>query len=115
MRFFSAALAHESSGFSPIPTSLQNFRDGLLHRPSRDEVVSERLTAIECGLTAKAAARGHDVVESIGAAATPSGPTVKADYELLRDEIVSDLKKAMPVDAIALFLHGAQLAQGYDD
>ncbi|HEY0301311.1 MAG TPA: M81 family metallopeptidase [Rhizomicrobium sp.] len=115
MRLFTATLAHESSGFSPIPTNLQNFRDGLLHRPSHGELVPLRLTAIECGLTTKGTARGHDVVESIGAAATPSGPLVKADYELLRDEIVSDLKKAMPVDAIALFLHGAQLAQGYDD
>ncbi len=104
-----------SSGFSPIPTNLENFREGLLHRPSRGELIPLRLTAIECALTEKGTRRGHDVVESIGAAATPSGPTVKADYELIRDEIVSDLKKAMPVDAIALFLHGAQLAQGYDD
>ncbi|MBS0473440.1 MAG: M81 family metallopeptidase [Proteobacteria bacterium] len=115
MRLFTACLVHESSGFSPIPTSLQNFRDGLLHRPSRGELVPLRLTAIECGLTTKGTARGHDIVESVGAAATPSGPLNKADYELLRDEIVSDLKKAMPVDAIGLFLHGAQLAEGYDD
>jgi microcystin degradation protein MlrC len=115
MRLFTASLAHESSGFSPIPTNLENFREGLLHRPSRGELVPLRLTAIECALTEKGTRRGHDVVESIGAAATPSGPTVRADYELIRDEIVDDLKKAMPVDAIALFLHGAQLAQGYDD
>lgn len=115
MRLFTACFAHESSGFSPIPTSMENFREGLLHRPSRGEIVPIRLTAIECALTDKGTKRGHDVVESIGAAATPSGPTVKADYESIRDEILSDLKKAMPVDAIALFLHGAQLAQGYDD
>jgi microcystin degradation protein MlrC len=115
MRFFTATLAHESSGFSPIPTSIENFREGLLHRPSRGELVPLRLTAIECDLTTKGAARGHDIVESVGAAATPSAPTVKADYEAIRDEIVEDLRKAMPVDAIALFLHGAQLAEGYDD
>lgn len=115
MRLFTACFAHESSGFSPIPTSMENFRDGLLHRPSRGELIPLRLTAIECALTDKGTKRGHDVVESIGAAATPSGPTVKADYEAIRDEIIADLKKAMPVDAVALFLHGAQLAEGYDD
>lgn len=115
MRLFTACLAHESSGFSPIPTSLQNFRDGLLHRPSRGEHVAERLTTIECALTERALARGHDVVEGMAAAATPSGPLGKADFESLRDEIVEDLRKALPVDAIALFMHGAQLAQGYDD
>ena len=115
MRLFTASLAHESSGFSPIPTSIENFREALLHRPSRGEVVADRLTSIECALTDKAIKRGHDVVESVGAAAMPSGPMAKADYETLRDEIVADLEQALPVDAVALFLHGAQLAQGYDD
>lgn len=115
MRLFTASLAHESSGFSPIPTSIENFREALLHRPSRGEIVPGRLTSIECALTDKAITRGHDVTESIGAAAMPSGPMVKADYESVREEIVADLRKALPVDAIALFLHGAQLAQGYDD
>jgi microcystin degradation protein MlrC len=115
MRLFTACFAHESSGFSPIPTSIENFREALLHRPSRGEIVEGRHESIECALSAKGLARGHDVVESIGAVAMPSGPMVKADYESVRDEIVADLKKAMPVDAAALFLHGAQLAQGYDD
>ncbi len=115
MRIFTACFAHESSAFSPIPTSIENFREGLLHRPSRGELVPIRLQAIECALTAKATERGYDVVESIGAAATPSGPTIRADFEALRDELLSDLRKAMPVDAVALFLHGAQLAEGYDD
>ena len=115
MRVFTACFAHESSGFSPIPTSIENFREGLLHRPSRGEIVPERLRSIECALTQKATERGHDVVESVGAAATPSSPLVREHYEEIRDEILSDLRSALPVDAIALFLHGAQLAQGYDD
>lgn len=115
MRLFSASFAHESSSFSPIPTSIESFRDAMLHRPSRGEVVPPRFKSIECGITAKAVERGHDVIESIGAVATPSGPMVRADYESVRDEILADLRNAMPVDAVALFLHGAQLAQGYDD
>lgn len=115
MRLFTATLAHETSPFSPIPTSLQSFRRGLLHRPSRGEIVDGRLEAIECGLTAQAQKRGHDVVEGLGAAATPSGLLIQADYEAMRDEILDDLRKAMPVDAVALFLHGAQMAHGYDD
>lgn len=115
MRLFTACFAHESSGFSPIPTSIENFRETMLHRPSRGEIVEGRHQSIECALSAKGLERGHDLVESVGAVAMPSGPMVKADYEAVRDEIVGDLKKAMPVDAVALFLHGAQLAHGYDD
>ncbi|MDB5495562.1 MAG: microcystinase [Phenylobacterium sp.] len=115
MRLFTGCFAHESSGFSPIPTSIENFREAMLHRPSRSEIVEGRYNSIECALSAKGEERGHEVVESVGAVAMPSGPMVKADYESVRNEIVSDLKKAMPVDAIAVFLHGAQLGQGYDD
>jgi microcystin degradation protein MlrC len=115
MRLFTACFAHESSGFSPIPTTLENFQDAMLHRPSQGQIVEGRFDTIECALSAKGHARGHQVIESVGAVAMPSGPLARGDFETLRDEIVSDLKRAMPVDAVALFLHGAQLAQGYDD
>ncbi|HEV2362933.1 MAG TPA: M81 family metallopeptidase [Caulobacteraceae bacterium] len=115
MRVFAAALVHESSGFSPIPTNLESFRQGLLHRPSRGEMAEGRRGALEWALAVKAGERGHEVLESVCAAASPSGPAARAVYEELRDEIVRDLAKALPVDVIALFLHGAQLAHGYDD
>ncbi|MBM7330800.1 M81 family metallopeptidase, partial [Agrobacterium sp. S2] len=36
-------------------------------------------------------------------------------YETLRDTILSELRAALPVDAVVLGLHGAMVAQGYDD
>ncbi|HEY5340304.1 MAG TPA: M81 family metallopeptidase, partial [Candidatus Aquilonibacter sp.] len=33
----------------------------------------------------------------------------------LRDELLADLERALPVDAVMLYLHGAMVAQGYDD
>lgn len=115
MRLFAAGLAHESSGFSPIPTSIENFRHALLHRPSRGEVSKDRKDSLERAFVTLGLERGYDVVESLVAAATPSGPLVKKDFEDLCDEIIGDLKAALPVDAVAIFLHGAQLAAGYDD
>jgi len=32
-----------------------------------------------------------------------------------RDEILADLKAAMPVDGVLLSMHGAMVAEGYDD
>jgi microcystin degradation protein MlrC len=40
---------------------------------------------------------------------------VRGVYESFRDEIVADLKAALPVDAVLLSLHGAMVANGYDD
>jgi microcystin degradation protein MlrC len=47
--------------------------------------------------------------------AQPGGVTVRSAYESLRDEILADLKSALPVDAVLLNLHGAMVADGYDD
>ena len=55
------------------------------------------------------------MVESLCAFAQPAGKTVKKVYEAFRDEIVADLKAAMPVDAVFLSCHGAMVAEGYDD
>jgi len=62
-----------------------------------------------------AKAKGWEVVESLSAFATPSGITVRKVYEDLRDEILTDLKAAMPVEGVMLSLHGAMVAEGYDD
>src|SRR5262249_783430 len=43
------------------------------------------------------------------------GTTNRADYEFMRDEILDQLKSAMPVDGILFGLHGAMVAHGYDD
>ena len=45
----------------------------------------------------------------------PAGKTVKKVYEAFRDEILADLKAAMPVDGVLLSMHGAMVAEGYDD
>ena len=58
---------------------------------------------------------GHEVVESLCAFAMPSGITQRVAYEALRGMIVADLQAAGPVDLVLLFLHGAMVADGYDD
>jgi microcystin degradation protein MlrC len=40
---------------------------------------------------------------------------VKHVYEELRDTLLGDLREAGPVDGVILFLHGAMVADGYDD
>jgi len=47
--------------------------------------------------------------------AMPAGPTVRHAYETLRDEVLEALKAALPVDVVAYSLHGAMIAEGYDD
>lgn len=58
---------------------------------------------------------GWTVVEGTCAFAMPGGPVPMPVYEALRDEILSQLRASMPVDIVALGLHGAMVADACDD
>lgn len=112
MKLFTASLSTETNTFSPIPTGLKSYvvarkGDYSTFPPFADSVVAFwRKMATE---------RGWDTIESLIAAAEPAGRTLKAVYEQYRDEIIADLTAALPVDLVLLDLHGAMVAEGYDD
>ena len=55
------------------------------------------------------------MIEGLVAAAQPGGMTTRHVYETLRDELLNDLRRALPVQMVLLGLHGAMVADGYDD
>ena len=116
MRSFCASMIHETNTFSPIQTDLASFQDLALYLPSTGqgrELVDQPFEGVNIGLLARS--RGHCVVDGLMASAEPSAPLRRADYERLRKEILDGLRDALPVDAVMLFLHGAQVAYGYED
>lgn len=116
MRIFCATLSHETNRFSPLPTNLESYREFYLHLPSTGEGAHYLDAPMEgVNLYAAIKARGHQAICGLAASAQPSMPTRRQDYEFLREELLVNLRAAGRVDAIALFLHGAQVAQGYDD
>lgn len=116
MKVFCATLIHETNRASPIPTALQNYREDFLYLPSSGEGHDWQgvmLDGVDWG--SLAAERGLDIAWGLLAGAEPSAPTDAASCRRLRDELIDSLKQAMPVDMVALFLHGAQVAEGVDD
>ena len=112
---FTACLGTETNSFSPIPTGLELFGRTMLVRNGEH---GERpglfaLPLLEWRRLAQE--RGWHVAEGLAAFATPAGTTTRPAYEALRDEILDDLERAMPVDAVLLNLHGAMIAEGYPD
>ncbi|MBV9522270.1 MAG: M81 family metallopeptidase [Alphaproteobacteria bacterium] len=114
-RIFTATLGTETNTFSALPTGLQLFEETcLFRRRSYGEKVPMFGAPLEVWRRL-GEARGWEVVEGLCAFAMPAGKTVKRVYEGFRDEILADLKAALPVDAVLLSLHGAMVAEGYDD
>ncbi|AGI74936.1 MlrC family protein (plasmid) [Octadecabacter arcticus 238] len=114
MKLFMASLATETNSFSPIPTGWSGFREHLYTKEaSRGEagLYAAAVTIWRC----RAEERGWDVAEGLSTYAQPAGPTVRHVYETMRDDILTDLRAAMPVDLVLMSMHGAMIAQGYDD
>jgi microcystin degradation protein MlrC len=112
---FLACLATETNTFAPIPTVARNFEETYLARGGRHHAQLNLFAAPLVLWRQRAEALGWRVVESLCTFAQPSGTTTRAAYETFRDEILADLKAAMPVDVVMLSLHGAMVADGYDD
>src|SRR5262245_22775842 len=116
MRLFAATLATETNTFSPLPTSLEAYKESVFYRPGEHPDDAPRMcTAPLFVARRRAAEEGFTLIEGSCFAASPSGTTNRADYELMRDEILGQLKAAMPVDGVLFGLHGAMVAYGYDD
>lgn len=116
MRLFSATIATETNTFSPLPTSLDAYKESVFLRPGEHPTDAPRMcTAPLFVARQRAKAEGFTLIEGSCFAASPAGTTNRADYEFMRDEILEQLKAALPLDGVLFGLHGAMVAHGYDD
>ena len=115
MRIFTAALATETNTFSPIAIDKRAFEASLHAKPGQHPVTPTLCTAPITVGREVCAREGWTLIEGSASWADPAGMVARATYEELRDEILEQLQSAMPVDAVVLGLHGAMVAQGYED
>lgn len=115
MRIFTASLATETNTFSPVPTDLQAFHQAFYAPPGQHPDTPTLCSSVVPILRRRGRDEGFDVIEGTCCWAEPAGLIQRATYETLRDQLLDELRDAMPVDAVILGLHGAMVAQGYDD
>lgn len=115
MRVFLATLGTETNTFASFPTGLDDFKRGFWADDGIDRAAATPWSAPAKQWMKRSREAGWEVVESLYAFAEPAGPTTRDAYETMRDRILGDLKAAGDVDAVIMFLHGAMIADGYDD
>ena len=116
MKLFAATIATETNTFSPLPTSLESFREAVFYRPGEHPNDAPRMCTAPLFVARRRAARGDFVlIEGSCFAASPAGTTSKQAYEQMREEVLAQVKNALPLDGVLLGLHGAMVAHGYDD
>lgn len=114
-RLFTATFGTETNSFSPVPTGMTAFANTMLWRPGEHPAFATEATAPLWVARQQAKAGTLDLVEGTCAFAMPGGPVVADAYRAIRDEILEQLKRAMPVDIVAFGLHGAMLSFGEDE
>jgi microcystin degradation protein MlrC len=114
MKIFTATLATETNTFTAVPGK-PDFEAGAYYRNDGSTKAAAGIGVFHAELKRLAQIDGHQVIESITAFAQPAGRTLRTVYEEYRNYILEDLAAAMPIDAVQLYLHGAMVAQDYDD
>jgi microcystin degradation protein MlrC len=112
-KFVVAMMMHETNTFSPLPTPIESFaRAGALSGPTAIKDSEGTNTSLG-GFIEVARKTGAEFTVPMAASAHPSGLVTKAAYEQMTSAIVDDIKKGC--DAVLLALHGAMVAEHYDD
>ena len=115
MRIFAASIGTETNTFAPIPTALESFHESFYAPPGEHPDDAKLCTAPLWVARRRSRAEGWTLIEGTCTFAEPAGLVSRAAHEQLRDEVLGQLRAAMPVDGVLLGLHGAMVADGYDD
>ena len=114
MKIYAACICTESNTFSPLPTGYDDFniaRASDIASGKRDINTLDPFSVWQ----KKTEAQGHEWVFGLYALAQPTGKTVRHAYESMREELLEHLRTQNDIDVVLLLLHGAMVADGYDD
>lgn len=117
MRVALAFFFHETNTFAPAKADMAAFSGEGFGGIKRGErlVRNVDFNMPFAGFTKEARSYGWEVVPLTGAGAVPSAHVTREAYETIAGMIIDDLKAALPVDAVYLDLHGAMVAEHFDD
>ncbi|MGC9349139.1 MAG: M81 family metallopeptidase [Anaerolineae bacterium] len=108
-------ILHETHTFAPSRTDLAAFEQQALHEGA-DLLQRMGSTATAMGgILAGLDRHDHQPVPLLYATAVPAGLVTAEAYEALTGAFLERLEDALPVDGVALALHGAMVAEGCDD
>ena len=120
MKIASGGVQHETNTFSDTPTTLADFQRDSGCGPdfSGGEILEQRFTdtgTIHGGYLAGAAEAGVELIPLLSARAQPAGRVEQTAYDQMLNLFLERLAAVLPVDGVALDLHGAMATEEHDD
>ncbi len=112
---FVASLATETNTFSPLYVDRSAFEQAFYCPPGTHPATPTLCSGPVVAARERARQDGFTLIEGTATWAEPAGPVSREGYESLRDEILGQVRAALPLDVVLLGLHGSMVAVGYDD
>ena len=113
MRIAIGQLWQETNTLNPTPTTCADFEAfGVVRGP---ELVERMAETNELGgfiQTLRTWPERPEIVGLVRLPAWPGGTATAETFAWLREELVDSLRRALPVDAVLLALHGSLAAEG---
>ena len=111
-RVFLGSIATETNTFSPLRTDIRDFKESFYAPPGQHPKTPTLCSAVYPAARVRAAEFNWQIVEGTASWAEPGGVINQHTWEFLRDQLLTELRAAMPVDIVLLGLHGAMVSQG---
>ncbi|WP_420340016.1 M81 family metallopeptidase [Roseibium sp.] len=115
MRIFCASLATETNTFSPLRTDFSDFKQSFYAAPGAHPETPTLCSGVFPALRRASQDLDFDLIEGTATWAEPGGLLNAGTWVYLRDEILEQVREALPLDAVVLGLHGAMIADGCTD
>ena len=114
MRIATGGLSHESSTFTPVPTTIESYRERFLLKG--DDILNTFAgtnTPIG-GFIAGAQAHDFELIPTLFGEPQPSAPTPRPLYDELLGRMLEGIANALPLDGVLLELHGSMAVGDLD-
>jgi microcystin degradation protein MlrC len=116
MRIAIGQLWQETNTFNPLPTTRADFETfGIVRGGELVDRMADTNELGGCIQSLRAWPENPEIVGLVRLPAWPSGTVTAETFAWLRDEMVGALRRALPVDAVLLALHGSMVAAGAPD
>lgn len=115
MRIAVGCIGHETNTFSPVATTVDNFKKGSYHRGDGILAAFRGTRTITGGFLDVAEQLNLQPVPLLWTFATPSGMVAQAAYQTLKAEFLTLLQNAGKLDGVLLDLHGAMVTDELED
>lgn len=116
MRIVTGCISHESSTFTPVATTWASYHDHFGYLHGAEILTKFRGTNTPTGgFIEGAKVHSFELTPTIFAEPHPSGPTPRAIFDQVLNDMLTGIKNAGPIDGVLLELHGAMVAEGIDD